>query len=302
MPKIKRSPQPDAVQRFFYWIRERHSIHLRKEAGEPKPWTDDEVLQTQFFTNPYRENDKVTRWFHENIRRHVADDPMRATMATIIFRWFNLPSTAEVLMKGKAEFGLLEQWRGATARDRLIKVRESGKAVFTGAYIITGYGMENGKVEGVCDAITTVWKDRKSLVADIVDANSLEYTVNRLSVYPYIGRFMSYEVACDLRYTSVLRDATDICTWANPGPGARRGLNRLYGRDKDTRRSVDDCNDEMRYLYELSKDVVGDLPPLEMRGIEHSLCEFDKYERVRLNDGRSKRRYPGRPGDKDRRK
>jgi hypothetical protein len=28
-----------------------------------------------------------------------------------------------------------------------------------------------------------------------------------------------------------------------------------------------------------------------MREVEHTLCEFDKYERVRLGQGRSKRRY-----------
>ena len=34
---------------------------------------------------------------------------------------------------------------------------------------------------------------------------------------------------------------------------------------------------------------------LEMRDIEHSLCEFDKYERVRLGQGapRSKYTYKG---------
>ncbi len=29
-------------------------------------------------------------------------------------------------------------------------------------------------------------------------------------------------------------------------------------------------------------------PPLELREIEHSLCEFDKYERVRLGEGKPK--------------
>jgi hypothetical protein len=33
-------------------------------------------------------------------------------------------------------------------------------------------------------------------------------------------------------------------------------------------------------------------PKLEMRDIEHSLCEFDKYERVRNGEGAPRGRYP----------
>ena len=39
----------------------------------------------------------------------------------------------------------------------------------------------------------------------------------------------------------------------------------------------------------LTKDF---LPKLEMRDIEHSLCEFDKYERVRNGEGAPRGRYP----------
>jgi hypothetical protein len=35
------------------------------------------------------------------------------------------------------------------------------------------------------------------------------------------------------------------------------------------------------------------LPKFEAREIEHSLCEFDKAERVRFGEGKRKRSYPG---------
>ena len=38
---VKLSP----LDRLLYWIKERESIRLKKEAGEPKPWTDDEILR-----------------------------------------------------------------------------------------------------------------------------------------------------------------------------------------------------------------------------------------------------------------
>lgn len=35
------------------------------------------------------------------------------------------------------------------------------------------------------------------------------------------------------------------------------------------------------------------MPPFEMRQVEMSLCEYDKYVRLLLGDGKSKRSYPG---------
>jgi hypothetical protein len=44
----------------------------------------------------------------------------------------------------------------------------------------------------------------------------------------------------------------------------------------------------MRELLQIAKDRTDPtiLPKLEMRDIEMSLCEFDKYERLRLGSGR----------------
>ena len=115
--------------------------------------------------------------------------------------------------------------------------------------------------------------------------------------FPYMGPFMAYEVVTDLRHTYLLRDANDILTWANAGPGAMRGLNRLTGRDLEySRRSHDWCG-EMRDLYEI---VVERLPvsitqrndlPYEMREIEGGLCEFDKYSRLYKGQGRTRSIY-----------
>ena len=42
--KIKEVKRLKPVDRLIYWIRERHNIYLRRKAGKPKPWTDDEIL------------------------------------------------------------------------------------------------------------------------------------------------------------------------------------------------------------------------------------------------------------------
>jgi hypothetical protein len=48
----------------------------------------------------------------------------------------------------------------------------------------------------------------------------------------------------------------------------------------------------MQELWAISKDYLPEwFPKLEMRDIEHSLCEFDKYERARLGHGKPRSRY-----------
>ena len=76
--------------RFFWWIEERHRIFEKRKRGLSRDWwTEDEILRTYRFTNPYRENDRTTVWFRENIRDPLKDDN-KVLMATVIFRWFNL--------------------------------------------------------------------------------------------------------------------------------------------------------------------------------------------------------------------
>ena len=55
----------------------------------------------------------------------------------------------------------------------------------------------------------------------------LEKTWKNYLPYAGFSGFMAYEVVTDLRHTKYLKNADDINTWANAGPGAVRGLNRI---------------------------------------------------------------------------
>ncbi len=56
------------VDEVFAFVHERHQIYLRRQAGQPKPWTANPILQQYRFTNVYRELDRVTIWIRENWR------------------------------------------------------------------------------------------------------------------------------------------------------------------------------------------------------------------------------------------
>ena len=103
---------------------------------------------------------------------------------------------------------------------------------------------------------------------------------------------MAYEVVTDLRHSKYLENADDILTWANAGPGAKRGLNRIHGRLLEQTIKPRQLTIEMQELLDMAGDYIGSfLPDLEMREIEHCLCEYDKYERVRLGEGRPRAKY-----------
>jgi hypothetical protein len=285
------------LDRFLYWVFERHQIFLRRLAGRPAPWTDDEVLQRVFFTNPFRENDKTTVWFRDHVRKPLRNDP-QVLMATVIFRWFNYIPTGVLLL----HHGLLEVWDHSRAVELLLKRWDNGRGqVFTGAYMIkAGNGPRGCKIPNVCHAITKVAAEVPRLL-DVVDHDCrLEALWRELKKFPYLGPFMSYEVVCDLRYTYLLEAATDAYTWASPGPGAKRGLIRLRGEEPKFSKSGRmraysnqkvDLSQMVTLLGRLRRLKLAGAPDVDMRTVEHSLCEWDKYERALWNQGRLKRGY-----------
>ena len=63
----------DPVAAFFDFCRERERIRVRREAGEPPPWSADPVFQRGRFLNVFREDDRVSKAILR-FARPVADD------------------------------------------------------------------------------------------------------------------------------------------------------------------------------------------------------------------------------------
>jgi hypothetical protein len=192
--------------------------------------------------------------------------------------------------------------------------------VFTGAYNISNSGSTKSKVDRVIDDyIQPMWDDRDAIISALTHDPGLtpmQTVVKVLQKYLGMGGsgFMAYEVACDLRFTYVCESAPDVNTWTSMGPGASRGLHRLLGTfpknvigwkprpplgwQRHMRLLLQKINEDLKTssktAYEIDDPRKGNMPRFEMREVEHSLCEFDKYERVRTGEGKSKRTYSGR--------
>lgn len=274
---------------FLYWINQRHAIYCRKKEGLPWPWTEDKILQKYKFTNVFRELDKTTVWMRENLTNPNAHQSYPLMIYNCaVFRMFGTMEMCEAIGGWQDIYNPRHLKR--IARERL----DNKQKVFTGAYIITNQGKKDPKENIVVDEFLFAIWDYRQLLSDIARRGSLQQmhqNLGRLQGWGG-GGFMAYELVSDLRHTPVLRDATDINTWANAGPGAKRGLNRVFGRPLKFASSKHGWNEEMKkLLLKVNALKHSYVPTLEMREIEHSLCEFDKYERVKNGEGKPRSIY-----------
>lgn len=285
-------------ERFLYWIRERMQILLKRRSNKIKPWTNDEVLKSYYFTNVRREDDKVTTWFRENIREPLCNSPDIA-FATIAFRWFNWPPTGELLLRpftgepAGPDYSFFTNWRCEEAVILLNAARDIGRQIFTGAFNISNSGSPKPKINRVCeDYIQPVWEDHERIYKEL-EGSPMSRAFQVLQRLPGLGGsgFMAAQVICDLAYTHVLQKATDWWTWCSWGPGSKRGMNRVHGCLPGYNMPRAEWH---RNLEELRK-LIGLKLGLELhaRDVQNCLCEFDKYERGLWNEGHLKRRYPG---------
>jgi hypothetical protein len=106
------------------------------------------------------------------------------------------------------------------------------------------------------------------------------------------GTFMAGQVVDDWAWTPLLRDATDHYTWAPQGPGSRRGLNRILHDSIGGTFTESEWGESLMALRAAVLEQLGSqYADLTLMDVQNCLCEFDKYERVRLGEGRPRSLY-----------
>jgi len=303
------------INKFYAYMHARQSILNRRKAGEKKPWTTDEVLLNYRFCNVFREDDTVTIWIDKHIRQPYADHPYLWFMLCIA-RQINHPETLAELI-ASADYGTWPDEDGHWDWNRAAAImddrRERGEKVYTGAYMIraesdpTKHWYSWTKQEYLCGIVLHRVLDQQcefNLMMKGEHVAELKNVQHFMEQFHGWGPFMSYEVVTDMRHTRYLRDAPDIYTWANAGPGALRGLNRIHKRDLkriiSKTQAVDEMQGLLRQLNAFRSNnpafqrVFEGCPEFEMRDVEHTLCEFDKYQRVLLGQGTPRSKYNGR--------
>jgi hypothetical protein len=275
------------IAQLLYWIREREPIRIRRANGEPPPWTDDKILQQWSFCNVRREADRTTRWIADNWRAPHADD-QDLWFAMSVARFVNWPDTLAAL-------GYPVPWNPEHFLKVLNGRKERDEVCFGAAYNISNGGKKTAKAEHLVEQVfAPLWGPftRKRLRPR--DDDTLHSFYGRLKAMPGFASFMAGQVVADMMYVAPLKHAPDWMMFAVPGPGSKRGLNRILGRPVDAPwRDEDTWRAAFRQLREqitpeLARIGLGDLHAADL---QNCLCEFDKMERVRLGGGKPKRRF-----------
>jgi hypothetical protein len=273
--------------RLIKFIVERERIRLRRRAGIAKPWTTDPILQQYRFCNVHRNDDKVTKWIHEWAYQWQNEPDLWFGLA--VARFVNWPDSLQ-------QIGWPVPWSARRFVSALNKRSAQGHKVFTGAYMIRASAGDpgTGKPEYLAQRVLgPAWKKR-DWVRPTKD-DTLASFAARLQELHDFGSFMTGQVVADAKCLDVrLMDAPDWATWAISGPGSRRGLNRVLNNNIDKPWKEQDW---LWWLQNLSRHVNKGLLKfdisLDNQDLQNCLCEFDKYERVRLGQGRPRSSYPG---------
>lgn len=271
------------TKELFDFVHERHDIYLTRENGYPKPWTTDPILQQYRFTNVYRELDTQTIWFADNWRN---DHDVDCWFAALVFRLVNWHETAE-------ELGYPTPWKSEHFINVLNDRKAAGKKVYSGAYMISTHGIREAKAPYLAKSLSKIWANRVDLRWRHSD--TLNTFHERLMKCFDVGSFLAAQVVADVKYTMPIDSAADWWTFAASGPGSRRGLNRVMScpvpqtwGEGYWRMILGKLQNEIDPLIKEAK-----MPRLHAQDLQNCLCEFDKYERVRLGEGRPKAKYPG---------
>lgn len=268
--------------------------------------TADPWLSYYRFCNVRREDDRVTRWIRQHIIEPYADHEHLWAMLAIA-RTINWPPTLEYLMS-RSEGRKLSCWPNHpyfNSEDLGIALdgwKSAGNKVYTGAYMIRAESDRRAewyswsKQRYVAEiVIGKLWEDRGDwkYIAKTRRQTSAEVW-DYFQGYTGWGPFMAYQVVVDLQHTRYLRDAPDVQTWAAAGPGTLRGLLRWRDGSIDGKLSQTHALELLLKLREELNQpgVIWEwLQPLDLSDVCNICCEFDKYERVRLNQGKPRSKY-----------
>lgn len=275
---------------FVGFIVKREAARLAKEKGLSVEL--DPVIAQYRFCNVRRNDDRVTKWIHKNLMEPLSEDE-NLWFHLVIARLFNNPQTL-------AAFPLPEfiSWRPEQWRKRLVHMKMRGDTIFNAAYIVSTNGRRMDKIDYLIDEVLTpLWKARKLISQLITEAKTLNEVHATLMSAQGLGSFMAAQVVADLKYAYPKARWKDFHTFAASGPGSRRGLNRVLGGPIATARTEEDFREKLALLRDATNAKLKTLPgmkylvPITAQDIQNCLCEFDKYERARLGEGRPKQRY-----------
>lgn len=273
---------------FLNFVMKRELVRIRRKAGQPYPWSDDEIINTYRFTNVRREDDAVTGWIRDNWRKPNAKDP-DLWFAMMVARFINQPATLERL-----------GYPVPFDPDKMLAVLSTpnpgGVSIWRVAYMVRSDTEYAGKpkAEYLIEAqFKSAWMARE-LIRPRKEDTLNSYHMKLMDLLYGMGSFMAAQVVADLKHAPPLKNASDWSTFAASGPGSRKGLNAVMGRELDSPWTEDKWRTAHARLIEALAPKIKDkeLPlKLDAQDWQNCLCEFHKWWKAYTGVGRPKQKF-----------
>jgi len=283
----------DNIDEFYEFMHERHMIWYRRFIKKlpREKWTKNNILKTTKYTNIYRQLDRGTIWYLDNVvkkykKDYKKDDVNKKKLfknllwKTILYRLCNKIETIEEIgLPNYHDFDpeyFVNSWKA---------IHDRGESIMTSAHLTCPTPKGLKKYEGYMLACFDLYNKIDQLSKMIRKAEDAESVFYLLKNIHSVGGFIAYEVYCDLCYAKAIKFNTN--DFVNVGPGAKEGIRLLYpsttGQYDSEMRLKQLHEDQHKHFknlgikfkwYNKYEPIKNEL---SLRCIEHSLCEYSKY-------------------------
>lgn len=267
-----------------YWsfAAERLSMFYRRLADPLGPWTDDPILRVFRFTNTYRAADRVSQYLIREVqyRADRSQTPREVFFRTILFKIFNKIETWEALERalGPPTWDSLDLGKVDQTLNQLLA---KGQRIYSAAYIMPApaFGKQR-KHSNHLALLAMMMADR--LPDRLRQAPDLKTVYESLLGYPGLGRFLSFQYAIDLNYSSMLD--FDESNFVIAGPGAMDGISKCFPSNEG--QSAEALihwvtGRQTKEFAERGIEFAGLFGrPLQPIDCQNLFCEISKYSRV----------------------
>ena len=274
------------LELFEHYINERESIRNKREAGETFPWTEDPILRDYRFTNVRRTDDRVSKWYIDNIANNTDLTLPQKMYNAILFRAWNKPETSELFQQPILNFTDETLDRiGQEASDKLDLMpdfKQYGSAYFQSG-LKGAWKREGHSALRMLDMIKSVRED--GVIMKIIMPANERLAYETIIALNGVGSFLAYQMLVDLTYIPEMELNEDYFTVA--GPGCRLGIDMLVeNRDGMTHEEVIFHIRDNQHALDLDIDF-----QLTVMDIENIFCEFSKYTKRYLGQRNRMRHF-----------
>jgi len=305
------------LELFFETMFERQTIWKKRFIDKiPQPWTENKIFQNSKFTNVYRDLDRNSQWQIKNI---IIDDSLslkNLIWKIMVFRYFNNPATFEFIKLETGWSAGIPDWDNydEDAFAELIQaVRDCGANPYTNAYLINSQSAP-GKSRDWCYTrlvIPTLHKNIGNIIAVLLKGKEAKELITFLKTLPAVADFIAHEFYQDFTYITKYTHRKimkwDQNDYTNVGPGCSVGIRLIFpnykttGEQKEGIYRLRDAAEEWlasfgRFPY-LNWDktegsyYVADECNITLHQIEMWLCEFQKYWKMTIGQGKQRSQF-----------